>query len=212
MESTVRTESLIVLPVEYWETDASIDGALVNNLNTGGLLMLSARDMPISTQLNVRIFYANEYELDGIEVVANIVSKGLHIAKDWKGYKYGLAFVQISEEDRRKLKDLLNRYPKMEKLPQSPDIIPGQPSTEKASSPPLADFDLAVYSTANCTFYEKGKCLKKSAFCDLCQTEDETILTQRARKTQKSRNHWSSPFASVLDKLDEKFEFTSKNR
>jgi hypothetical protein len=44
--------------------------------------------------------------LDIFKVFGRIVRKQAHSEPDWKGYKYGLEFVQISTEDRRKL-DLL---------------------------------------------------------------------------------------------------------
>ena len=114
---TGLTEPLGTLPVEHWEIDASIYGALADNLSAHGLLMLSIRDMPVGTKLYVRIFYAKEYELDWITAEANIVSKDRHITEDWKGYKYQLQFVQLSEENRLKLKDLLNEHLKPEHIP-----------------------------------------------------------------------------------------------
>ena len=74
------------------------------------------RDLPTGSELNVLIFYANEYELDSVKVVANTVSKELHIAEDWKGHKYGLEVLQISEEDQRKLKNLPKGGLKLEEI------------------------------------------------------------------------------------------------
>jgi PilZ domain len=200
MESPVRfTESLTTLPVEYWEREGTIYGALVDNVSADGLLILSVNDIPIGSRLNVRILYANEYELDGIKAVANIVRKDLHIAKDLKGYKYALEFVQMSEEDRRKLTNILNSDLKCEEISGREDITLGNPSLEKASSsPPFPDLDLTTESTGNCKFYKNGKCLNTHAFCDLCHNEDETFLVQRTSTIQKSRSHWSSTFTSGL--------------
>ncbi len=210
MESPVRfTESLTTLPAEYWEPEGAIYGALVDNVSADGLLILSVNDIPIGSKLNVRIFYANEYELDGIKAVANIVRKDLHIAKDLKGYKYALEFVQMSEEDRRKLTNILNSDLKLEEISGREDIALGNPSLEKASSsPPFPDLDLTTESTAKCRYYENGRCLKTRAFCDLCQTGDETILVERASRARKSRSHRSSPFTSALAKFAENFKFT----
>src|SRR4030043_921442 len=186
MESSMRlTEALTMLPGEYWETESTIYGALVDNVSADGLLILSIRGIPVGSELNVRIFYANEYELDGIKAVANIVQKEPHIAEGWKGYKYGLEVVQISEEDRQKLNHLLNGDLKCEEISGREDIALGKPSIEKDSSPPLPDSDLTTGLTATCESYENGKCLKTSGFCDLCHNEDETILEQRASRTRK---------------------------
>jgi hypothetical protein len=215
MESPVRfTESLTTttLPVEYWDTEGAIYGALVDNVSADGLLILSVNDIPIGSKLNVLIFYANEYELDGIKAVGNIVRKDLHIAKDLKRYKYALKFVHMSEEDRRKLTNILNSDLKCEEIPGRENIALGNPPLEKASSsPPFPDLDLTTESTRNCKFYKNGKCLKTGAFCDLCQTGDETILGERASRARKSRNHRSSPFTSGLAKLAGNFKFTFRN-
>jgi hypothetical protein len=213
MESPVRfTESLTTLPVEYWETEGAIYGALVDNVSADGLFILSVNDIPIGSKLNVRIFYANEYELDGIKAVANIVRKDLHIAKDLKGYKYALEFVKMSEEDSRKLTNILNSDLKCEEISGREDIALGNPSLEKtSSSPPFPDLDLTTESTGNCRFYKNGKCLKTHGFCDLCHNEDETFLVQRTSTIQKSRSHWSSTFTSGLSKLAGNFKFTFRN-
>lgn len=205
MEKPARlTEPLGTLPVEHWEIDA-ISGALANNLNADSLLMFSCREMAVGTRLNVRIFYANEYELDSITVVTNIVSKGLHIAEDWKGYKYKLEFVQISEEDRLKLKDLLNNHSKLEHIPAVQDRIADDSYLREAVLPPLPDSDLTALPASHCKSYKNGKCLKTYAFCDLCQTADETILSERAG-AKKSRSHRSSPFTSALANLAGNFK------
>ena len=41
-----------------------------------------------------------------IHVVAEIIWKDLCLKEDWSGYQYGLEFVQIKEEDFRKLQKL----------------------------------------------------------------------------------------------------------
>ena len=213
MESPVRvTESLTTLPAEYWETESFIYGALVDNASGDNLTLLSTRDIPTDNQLNVRIFFANEYELDSVKVVANIVSKSPYIAEDWKGHKYRLGFERISEEDGKKLKNLLDSQSKLEKASVMEDVGLGDPPLEKASLAPFPNSDLPTGSNAKCKFYDNGKCLKTHAFCDICQTADETIHAQKARTTQKSRNHWPSPFSSVLARLADNFRSTFQNQ
>ena len=79
----------IVLPLEFEDTH----GAVVYNMSEGGLLILSVQDMPVGRELKVRVFFAEEYELDEFKATARIAWKGYHSDKDWEGYKYALEFV-----------------------------------------------------------------------------------------------------------------------
>ena len=164
----------------------------------------------MGAKLNARSFYANEHELDGVKVVANIASKNLHIEEDWQGYKYrlDLDLVQISEEDRLKLECLVSTHPRMEALRESSDIISRHPSIEKASLPPLPHFNLATQSPAERKFYDKGKCLKKRAFCDLCNSGDETICVQGTSTNKKSTRGRVTPFTSVLSQWAKNLQST----
>jgi hypothetical protein len=86
MESLTRlTDPLTMLPAEYWEASGSVYGALADNVSEEGLLFFSVRDISVGSRLNVRIFYADEYELDAIKTVCHVVRKNVHIAEDWKG-------------------------------------------------------------------------------------------------------------------------------
>ncbi len=100
----------IGLPLEYREKNGPVSGAIVANLSEGGLLIYSIQDMSIGTDIKIRVFFANEYELDYFEADAKIVWKGRHSETDWRGYKYALEFVEISGEGRRKLVKLINSH------------------------------------------------------------------------------------------------------
>jgi len=203
---TLLGEPLETLAVEHWEMDASIYGGLADNLSAHGLLMQSIREMLVGTKLNVRIFYAKEYELDWITVVANIVSKDRHIAEDWKGYKYQMQFVQIPEPDRLKLEDLLNEHSKPEYIPGVPEGIVDGPAFGEAVLAPLPDSDFTTLKPGHCRSYKNGKCLKTHAFCDLCQTADEIIVSETKSSAKKARSRASSPFTSVLGNLAGNFK------
>jgi len=97
----------IVLPLEFEE----IHGAVVCNLSEGGLLIHSVQDMLVSRELKVKVFFAEEYELDQFKATARIAWKGYHSETDWEGFKYALEFVEISAEDRQKLVNLLEETP-----------------------------------------------------------------------------------------------------
>jgi len=73
--------------------------------------------MPVGTKLNIAVLFPKGFELTNFEVLAQVIWKDLHWEEDWEGYQYGLKFTQILEEDRRKLKQLLNGRFQMEDTP-----------------------------------------------------------------------------------------------
>lgn len=101
---------LIDLPLEYKKAgEASSRGAYTGDLSKMGLLIYSVDNILVGTELEVSVFYADEYRLDIFKLFARIVRKQTHSDPDWKGYRYGLEFVQISMEDRKKLEQLIGQ-------------------------------------------------------------------------------------------------------
>ncbi len=99
------------LPLEYRVLNAPFaHGGIVVNGSEDGFLINSIKDMPIGTRLNIVVLFPAGYELTNFELVAEIVRKDLHWEEDWEGFEYGLKFVQIFEEDREKLKQLLSGH------------------------------------------------------------------------------------------------------
>ena len=105
---------IIDLPLEYRDTDGScLRGGIVVNVSEGGFLIEAVRDVPVGTELNITVLFPKGFELADFNVVAKIVRKEPYWKEDlkgdsyWKGYQYGLEFIQISEEDRWKLNILL---------------------------------------------------------------------------------------------------------
>ena len=70
------------------------------------------------SDVHLRVFYANEYELDGIELVAKMAWRRPNIEEDWEGYLYGLEFVEISSKDHEELIKLVNRQLPSEEMPE----------------------------------------------------------------------------------------------
>ena len=132
----------IKLPLEYWQTDDAYRGGMVGNVSETGLLIRSIQDLPVNEELNARVFFPNGYEFDGIRVVARIVWKEPYCETDWKGFKYGLEFVRISEEDHRKLVDLLWSPSTLEEISIREDAALTKPQPEKTKSSPLSSLDL----------------------------------------------------------------------
>jgi len=106
---------LLDLPLEYRVMNAPYaHGGLVVNASEVGLLINSIKNMPVGTKLNIAVLFPKGFELTNFEVLAQVIWKDLHWEEDWEGYQYGLKFTQILEEDRRKLKQLLNGRFQME--------------------------------------------------------------------------------------------------
>jgi len=101
--------SFMDLPLEYRVINAPYaHGGIVVNGSEEGFLIYSVKDMPIGTKLNLVVLFPKGFELTNFEVVAEVVRKDLHWEEDWEGFEYGLKFIQIFEEDREKLKQLLS--------------------------------------------------------------------------------------------------------
>jgi len=96
------------LPLEYRVINAPYaQGGIVVNASEEGLLINSIKNMPLGTKLNIAVLFPKEFELANFEVVAEIIRKELHWEEDWEGYQYALRFLKILEEDRHKLRLLL---------------------------------------------------------------------------------------------------------
>jgi len=199
---TTATDPKTALPAEYWESGGSIHGALVSNVSGDGVLVKSVRDIPFGSDVHLRVFYANEYELDGIELVAKMAWRRASIEKDWEGFLYGLEFVEISSKDHEELIKLLKRQLPSEAMPEEGIIVCKNPSSEKAgfSSSP------SVPSPSN-RKVDNGTDSRKSLLCNLSRAEDKTDV-DTANKIQKSRSRGSSPFTSTLAKLAWNFRST----
>ncbi len=97
-------------PLEYSSTDGSpVRGAYAGNVSETGLLIYSIDQLEVGTELRLLVFYPDEYQLDNFQGLAKVVWKEYHYEKEWKGFKYGLEFVYMSDTDRRKLREILNR-------------------------------------------------------------------------------------------------------
>ena len=108
--------STVSLPIEYRKVDELHPwGGLIENISEMGLRVLSVRPMAIGAELSIAVLFVNGYELSYFTVLARVVWKNLRLEEDWSGYEYGVDFVHISENDRRKLQQLLENHRLMEK-------------------------------------------------------------------------------------------------
>jgi len=97
------------LPLEYRVMNAPYaHGGLVVNASEVGLLINSIKNIPIGSKLNIAVLFPKGFELTNFEVLAEIIWKDLYWEEDWEGYRYGLKFIKIFEDDRRKLTQILS--------------------------------------------------------------------------------------------------------
>jgi hypothetical protein len=101
--------SLLHLPFEYRVKESPrAHGGVVVDASEGGFLIHSVEDMPVGQKLNIVLMFTKGFELANLEVLTQIVRKDISSYNGAKGYQYGLQIIQMLEEDRRKLKQLLN--------------------------------------------------------------------------------------------------------
>jgi hypothetical protein len=109
------------LPLEYRVMNALYaHGGLVVNASEVGLLINSIKNIPIGSKLNIAVIFPKGFELTNFEVLAEIIWKDLHWEEDWEGYRYGLKFIRILDEDRGKLKQLLNGQFQLDEISSNP--------------------------------------------------------------------------------------------
>lgn len=96
------------LPVEYYQihSSSSHTGHALN-ASEGGLLIYFPEQMEIGQHLNLKLFFSLGSELKTIEVLAEVVWTDIHLGKGWGDYRCGVTFINISPEDRARLKSFL---------------------------------------------------------------------------------------------------------
>jgi len=112
---------LINLPVNLWMIrELKAAPGLVLNGCEGGLLIQTFTDMPLGTRIAIKISFKvllpRGVRPAKIRAIADIIWKDTYWWGDWEGYQYGLTFIQILEEDYRKLKLILNNRSNLEEV------------------------------------------------------------------------------------------------
>jgi hypothetical protein len=109
------------LPLEYRVINAPYaHGGLVVNASEVGLLINSIKNIPIGSKLNIAVLFPRGFELSDFEVLAEIIWKDLCLEEDWEGYRYGLKFIKILEEDCWKLKQILSGEFQLDEISSRP--------------------------------------------------------------------------------------------
>ena len=99
---------LLDLPLEYRVFDVPYaHGGLVVNASEAGLLIQSVKNIPVGARLNTVVLFPRGFQLSCLEVLTEVIWKDVHQEEQWQGYYYGLNFIQILEDDRNELRQLL---------------------------------------------------------------------------------------------------------
>lgn len=98
----------IDLPIEYslLASPVSHPGRALN-ASEGGLLVYLSEKVEMSQLLQLKLFSPSGSELNGVELIAEVVWMDIHLGKDWGDYRCGLRFVDISPEGLNKLQRFL---------------------------------------------------------------------------------------------------------
>jgi c-di-GMP-binding flagellar brake protein YcgR len=110
LEKRKHPRFLTNLPIEYWQINKSKSrpGRTID-ISEGGLLLHLSEPIEIGQNLGLNLFIDSGSDLDSIEalVQVEVVWKDIYLGKEGD-YRIGVKFVDISEEDMHKLKNLLN--------------------------------------------------------------------------------------------------------
>ena len=99
---------MLDLPLEYRVLDGPFaHGGLVVNASEVGLLIQSVRNIPVGAKLVTVVLFPKGFELASLEVLGEVIWKDIYRGEDWEGFHYGLDFINILEEERNKLRQLL---------------------------------------------------------------------------------------------------------
>jgi len=99
---------IMYLPLEYRVRNAPyIHEGYVVNASEGGSLIYSSKDIPVGMKLKLELLFPKGFDLNNFEAEAEIVWKEDGPEDKSEKYGCGIRFTQMSEDDQRKLKQLL---------------------------------------------------------------------------------------------------------
>ncbi len=96
------------LPIEYYRIDSSIgQTSKALNISEGGLLIYFPEQTDIGQYIRLKLFLPLGFELNTIEVLAEVVWMDIHLDKGWGDYRCGVNFIDVSPEDMTKLRNFI---------------------------------------------------------------------------------------------------------
>ncbi len=108
VERRGRSRVILELPLDYRLNGArsSPCAGIVRNGSETGLLICSLREIPIGTEVDVDVMFADEYELSHFEGSVRVV-RTIRLADGKQRCQQGVEFFRIDEANYRKFKRLL---------------------------------------------------------------------------------------------------------
>ena len=98
----------VKLPIEYYRADSPMNQTgQTFDASEGGLQILFPERMEIGQALKLKLFFSSESQLNAIAMLVEVVWVNADLAEGEKGYRSGVRFVEIAQEEMTKLKDFL---------------------------------------------------------------------------------------------------------
>jgi len=98
----------VSLPIEYYRADSPVNqSGQTLDASEGGLQVLFPEQMDIGQHLKMKLFFSSEAKLNIIDIIVEVVWINTQLREGEDHYRSGLRFINISPEDRDKLKNLL---------------------------------------------------------------------------------------------------------
>jgi hypothetical protein len=93
--------------IEYWETCDARQGGIVGHLSEKGVRICSDVEMSVGGELRISIYFSRGKGFEEFQVLTRIAVRDLCRSGGWAAYEYELEFIDLSEEGRSRLRDLL---------------------------------------------------------------------------------------------------------
>jgi len=108
-EKRKHPRMLVRLPLHFQvnENEGTYPG-LTFDASESGLLIQTLREIPVGIRIDIEVLFPKKLNLANLKAEAEIIWKKACNWKDWKGYQYGLRFVQVSKEDYLKIRQILS--------------------------------------------------------------------------------------------------------
>ncbi len=97
----------ISLPIEYYRANSPTNqSGQTLDASEGGLQVLFPEQMDIGQQLKLKLFFSSEAKLNTIDMLVEVVWMNTQLSEGEDHYRSGVRFINISPEDRDRLKNL----------------------------------------------------------------------------------------------------------
>ena len=108
----------INLPVEYWKIDRSTSAlSRTGDISEGGLLLYVSEQVEVGQELDLKLFFNSDLGFKSIEARVQVAWRDFYFEKE-SGCRVGLKFLEVSDEDLKKLKIFLNNLLHLKTRPQ----------------------------------------------------------------------------------------------